>query len=199
MREELLNFFARAGVISKTVAKEGEMILSRSNISGFILTSALALPTGALAEEEKHVDKSDARPHVNAEQTSKEVEDLNVAVSHGAEAQPLYKYIGNSFSAKFHRPSCPFAKVMEARHIVLCQFRRDAVSYGMTPCRYCLPPFWLTVKAAIIPSARCDTTGNDSKVAKEPNAVPDRSLDPHSVEFTAPKTPGAHLQPIGGR
>ena len=59
------------------------------------------------------------------------------------------KYWGNSFSLKFHRPSCPFAKAMSAHHVMFFNFRRQAVEAGQVPCRYCLPPNWTTVRAAL--------------------------------------------------
>ncbi|HEY9731443.1 MAG TPA: hypothetical protein V6C89_05990 [Drouetiella sp.] len=59
------------------------------------------------------------------------------------------KYWGNSFSLKFHRPSCPFAKAMSAHHVMFFNFRKQAVDLGQLPCRYCLPPDWTSVRAAI--------------------------------------------------
>lgn len=59
------------------------------------------------------------------------------------------KYWGNSFSLKFHRPSCPFAKAMSAHHVMFFNFRKQAVESGQAPCRYCLPPNWTTVRASI--------------------------------------------------
>lgn len=61
-----------------------------------------------------------------------------------------YKYIGNNFSLKFHKPSCPFAKAMWTGHTELFHFRKDAVAAKYTPCRYCLPPSWTTVNATIL-------------------------------------------------
>lgn len=67
--------------------------------------------------------------------------------------QPLpYKYVGNNFSGKFHRPSCLFAKAMSARHACLFHFRKQAVGAGQVPCRWCLPPNWTTVRAKILPA-----------------------------------------------
>lgn len=63
-----------------------------------------------------------------------------------------YKYVGNLFSSKFHRPSCPFAKCMSAHNAVLFHFRKEAVDAGQKPCRYCLPKTWKTVKAALYKS-----------------------------------------------
>ena len=62
-----------------------------------------------------------------------------------------YKYVGNSFSHKFHRPSCPFAKAMNVRHVLLFHFRKEAIEQGQEPCRYCLPPVWCRVEAKILP------------------------------------------------
>ncbi len=61
-----------------------------------------------------------------------------------------YKYVGNTFSSKFHRPSCPFAQAMNVRHVLLFHFRCQAIAAGQVPCRYCLPPIWKTVKAVLL-------------------------------------------------
>ncbi len=61
-----------------------------------------------------------------------------------------YKYVGNTFSLKFHRPSCVFARAMSAGRVELFHFRRQAVEAGMQPCRYCLPPDWKTVRAVVV-------------------------------------------------
>jgi len=67
--------------------------------------------------------------------------------------QPLpFKYIGNSFSSKFHRPSCPFARCISSRHLVLFARRKDATDQKFVPCRYCLPPSWTQVHAIILSS-----------------------------------------------
>jgi hypothetical protein len=72
------------------------------------------------------------------------------------------KYWGNSFSLKFHRPSCPFAQAMSADHVMFFNFRKQAVDGGQTPCRYCLPPFWTTVKASILPSPHSQESAQSS-------------------------------------
>ncbi len=64
--------------------------------------------------------------------------------------QPIYKYTGNSFSQKFHRPSCKFARAMWRGHVVRFQYRKQAIDAGQKPCRYCLPPDWKTVGAKIM-------------------------------------------------
>lgn len=64
--------------------------------------------------------------------------------------KPIYKYIGNSFSFKFHRPSCPFAKAMWRGHVLRFQYRKQAIDAGQKPCRYCLPPYWKSVGAKIL-------------------------------------------------
>lgn len=89
-----------------------------------------------------------------------------------------YKYIGNSFSGKFHRPSCKFAKVMSVKHVCLFHFRRQAIDDGQIPCRYCLPPTWKTIKARLLP--RCQSqlqiapqAGTDySKIIGAPSPEP---------------------------
>jgi hypothetical protein len=69
-----------------------------------------------------------------------------------SEALTPYKYIGNNFSLKFHRPSCPFAKAMWEGHIELFHFRKDAIAAKYAPCRYCLPPQWTSVSATMLAS-----------------------------------------------
>lgn len=69
--------------------------------------------------------------------------------SDSASATLPVKYWGNSFSLKFHRPSCPFAKAMSAHHVMFFNFRRQAIDSGQVPCRYCLPPNWTTVRASL--------------------------------------------------
>jgi hypothetical protein len=62
------------------------------------------------------------------------------------------KYWGNKQSLKFHRPRCPFYRVMaEARRIPF-HFRKDAISSGYMPCNYCLPQTWTTVRATFYTS-----------------------------------------------
>ncbi len=61
-----------------------------------------------------------------------------------------YKYTGNSFSMKFHRPSCPFAKAMWRCNVVRFPFRKDAIERGYKPCKYCLPQSWKSVGAKIL-------------------------------------------------
>jgi len=60
-----------------------------------------------------------------------------------------YKYQGNLISRKFHRPRCPFARVMSESKKVRFHFRFQAISQGYCPCRYCLPPTWTSVQAVI--------------------------------------------------
>jgi hypothetical protein len=69
--------------------------------------------------------------------------------SQGNEILP-YKYIGNTFSNKFHRPWCPFSQVMNAKHANFFCFRYQAIDDGFTPCRYCLPPYTKSVHAVLL-------------------------------------------------
>ncbi|PZM79177.1 MAG: hypothetical protein DKT66_22105 [Candidatus Melainabacteria bacterium] len=83
------------------------------------------------------------------------------------ESELPVKYIGNSQSHKFHRPSCPFARIMAPNKRMQFYFRRQAVGYGQKPCRYCLPAVWRVVRARLL-------TPLDSEKAKsaEPLADP---------------------------
>jgi hypothetical protein len=62
-----------------------------------------------------------------------------------------YKYVGNSFSLKFHRPSCRYAKAMNVHHVQLFHYRREAIEAGEKPCNYCLPQSWGSVQAFLKP------------------------------------------------
>ena len=86
-------------------------------------------------------------------------------------AERPIKYWGNSFSLKFHRPSCAFAKAMNARHVVFFYFRRDAIASGLKPCRYCLPPFIKRVECKLLP--RCQSVEATSAVTEsQPSIAP---------------------------
>jgi len=91
-----------------------------------------------------------------------------------------YKYVGNSFSFKFHRPSCQFARAMSLDHVVLFHFRRDAVGAGHRPCRWCLPPAWRTVEAHVLPRS-------DSQDEGEPQAWHDKPERPAASLSAAPE------------
>lgn len=68
-----------------------------------------------------------------------------------------YKYIGNSYSGRFHWRTCPFGKAESAHHIVLFSYRKQAIEAGFSPCRYCLPPDWKVVRAKLLAPAQDST------------------------------------------
>ena len=80
------------------------------------------------------------------------------AISDQATANLPVKYWGNSFSLKFHRPSCKFARAMNAQHVIFFNFRREAVAAGQVPCRYCLPPIWTTTSIKILPQTKMQSS-----------------------------------------
>jgi hypothetical protein len=61
-----------------------------------------------------------------------------------------YKYFGNSDSNKFHRPSCIYASAISKRHLVLFQWRWQAIAAHFQPCRYCLPPVVKSTHAVLL-------------------------------------------------
>ncbi|MBA3859921.1 MAG: hypothetical protein C0507_23675 [Cyanobacteria bacterium PR.3.49] len=63
------------------------------------------------------------------------------------------KYIGNAETHKFHRPSCPFARIMAFNKRVEFHYRSQAVACAHIPCRYCLPKVWTTVRARLLSPA----------------------------------------------
>jgi hypothetical protein len=92
-------------------------------------------------------------------------------------SQLPYKYLGNSFSGKFHRPSCKFAKVMSVNHVCLFHFRRQAIAAGQVPCRYCLPPNWKTVEAKLLPSSQ-----SRSQSQSQPGPIRSKDEAQHRLE-----------------
>ncbi len=81
------------------------------------------------------------------------------------------KYWGNSFSLKFHRPSCAFARAMNARHVVFFHFRRQAIESGQRPCRYCLPPFIKRVECKLLPRERANGSAQPVNEPQSGSAV----------------------------
>lgn len=87
---------------------------------------------------------------------TKSLDELNTE-QQDADAEPIYKYVGNSFSFKFHRPSCRFANAMWKKHRLFFQFRKQAIDAGQKPCRYCLPPEWKSVDAKLLNPRKPDS------------------------------------------
>jgi hypothetical protein len=86
-----------------------------------------------------------------------------------------YKYTGNLYSHKFHRPSCPYCRVMAIYKRTRFHFRHQAVAAGYVPCRYCLPPVWTTVRAVI----KCQDNDNNSApgISENQNSADKSSQD----------------------
>ncbi len=77
------------------------------------------------------------------------------AVASAAAAETLLeplpvKYVGNSYSLKFHRPSCPFAQVMYRRRRLDFRFRHEAIERGFSPCCWCLPKRWKHLEGRLL-------------------------------------------------
>ncbi len=93
-----------------------------------------------------------------------------------------YKYAANNFSHKFHRPACPYAKIMSICHLELFHFRKEAISAGYMPCHFCLPPIWTYVHGSIVKDTQAPTT--PALKYKKPNCtVPDTSQVPDSKKL----------------
>ena len=75
---------------------------------------------------------------------------LSVKATEADAGKLPFKYWGNSFSHKFHRPSCPFARQIGSGRLTRFHFRCQAVDAGYKPCRWCLPPVWLSVHAVLL-------------------------------------------------
>lgn len=119
--------------------------------------AASAVLADNLTQPEEPAQSQFAEP-ASSSSSSSSVPDSSFSVPSGSDravnsASLPVKYWGNSFSLKFHRPSCPFAKAMSAHHVMFFNFRKQAVDSGQVPCRYCLPPNWTTVRATILHQA----------------------------------------------
>ena len=112
------------------------------------------------AEAGMHSSTAGVQPHTHG------------SAEKGTVAVPQIKYVGNSFSLKFHRPSCPFAKAMFDGNLVLFPFRHNAIESGYAPCRYCLPPHWKSVSGQVITKPACE----------KPDETPANRTDDDSVE-----------------
>lgn len=121
--------------------------------------STVSNQTGAISEnKEKPSNQEQEEKHSNASTATTDFFPEGLAEPQEPQAEidnikPIYKYIGNSFSFKFHRPSCPFAKAMWRGHVIRFEYRKQAIDAGQKPCRYCLPPYWKSVGAKILKNA----------------------------------------------
>ena len=61
-----------------------------------------------------------------------------------------YNYRGNIESRKFHKLNCLFATVMAKSRRVAFQSQQQAIEAGMSPCNWCLPPYWTSVRGKIL-------------------------------------------------
>jgi methylphosphotriester-DNA--protein-cysteine methyltransferase len=61
-----------------------------------------------------------------------------------------YKYVGNSFTHIFHRPSCEFAHRIWHTRVELFHFRREAIEASYKPCNWCLPKTWTTLRGKVL-------------------------------------------------
>jgi hypothetical protein len=85
----------------------------------------------------------------------------NVVNSQSSSQLP-YKYVGNRYTHKFHRLSCPFAQAMANYNVEYFHFRKEAIEHGDKPCHWCLPPWWKSVSATIV-----GTTAENASTAKQ--------------------------------
>lgn len=100
---------------------------------------------------------------------------LSKSVPGDARQHALIKYIGNCESHKFHRPSCPFARIMALNKRVQFYYRTQAVACGHAPCRYCLPPRWTVVRGRLLTPLKpnpAESVDADSVESSEPASHP---------------------------
>jgi hypothetical protein len=114
------------------------MTKSKVNISAAIALSVLLLPLNADGQS-VHAQASEPCPPSTHESPPVD-----------PPTRLAIKYIGNAESHKFHRPSCPFARIMALNKRVEFNYRSQAVACGHVPCRYCLPPVWTVVRGRLL-------------------------------------------------
>jgi methylphosphotriester-DNA--protein-cysteine methyltransferase len=51
-----------------------------------------------------------------------------------------YKYVANSFSKKYHRPTCATAKNIAKNNLIKFKTAKEAVDAGYFSCQVCKPP-----------------------------------------------------------
>lgn len=61
-----------------------------------------------------------------------------------------YKFVGNTFSRKFHKPGCEFAAKMDASRVVFFKTREEAEKAGQKPCNWCLPGWLKDVRGQVL-------------------------------------------------
>ncbi|MCA9805011.1 MAG: hypothetical protein KC777_23740 [Cyanobacteria bacterium HKST-UBA02] len=64
-----------------------------------------------------------------------------------------YKFVGNTFSHKFHKPGCEFAAKMDASRVVFFKTREEAEKAGQKPCNWCLPGWLKNVRGQVLKGA----------------------------------------------
>jgi len=84
--------------------------------------------------------------------SSENIKDNLIRLGESSNEREIYKYIGNKFSNKFHRPWCPFEKAMNAHNALFFHFRHNAIAAGFKPCQYCLPLVVKRVRCVLLPS-----------------------------------------------
>jgi hypothetical protein len=143
-------------------------------IFGFILVALLFGPSQAQAQAEVQIQGQATGPSVKELIKEQEKDkDKNGDGEQPNAPLPLpYKYTGNTYSHKFHRPRCPYCKVMAAAKRMPFHFRCQAVAAGYAPCRYCLPAQWTTVRAAIHIDSLNSLNSSDSLASQDKNTAP---------------------------
>lgn len=137
-------------------------------VDGPVPDSFKSQPSAALTQSGLAEDDQDmpGKPYFNKSNIGFDAQETNLIRTR------LYKYIGNGLSLKFHRPSCPFAKVMGREHRIFFKFRRDAVESAFLPCRYCLPPNWKSVSLKITSLESQAASDNSRSLVVEDQKVP---------------------------
>ena len=83
--------------------------------------------------------KDDSGSYINpAQQSTKNI------------SQPGFHYVGNSYSAKFHKPECEFVRKMRSEHVKLLRSKEEGTALNYRPCNWCLPTWDKSVTGKLV-------------------------------------------------
>lgn len=108
-----------------------------STIIPFSLISATINPEAAFAQSAKSLPDSS-----NARKTKNRAKLKNL--------KRRYRFVGNTYSKKFHKPQCEFTRKMNVKHVILIESKKIAESKSYKECNWCMPKWTKSVSSKIV-------------------------------------------------
>lgn len=103
-----------------------------------VLCLVILIGSGLELAEAKDESGSYIHPGHSAQQRTKSI------------SQPGFHYVGNSFSAKFHKPECEFVRKMRSEHVKLLKSKEEGTALHYRPCNWCLPTWDKSVTGTLV-------------------------------------------------